>query len=107
MFLRQRLGRKGLDQKALVKKLDKLPDEEVTQELVTVKGIGNWTAEMFLMFTLARPDVFPVDDLGIRNGMEKLLRKQFKTQKIAEYATRWKPYRTVAAWYVWKALDNR
>jgi DNA-3-methyladenine glycosylase II len=101
------LAEKVLTKKLLVKKLDKLSDEEVTKELVAVKGIGVWTAEMFLMFTLARPDVFPVDDLGIRNGMEKLLKRQLKSQKIAEYATRWKPYRTVAAWYVWKALDNR
>lgn len=101
------LAEKVLDKKLLVKKLDKLPDEEVEKELVAVKGIGKWTAEMFLMFTLARADVFPADDLGIRNGMKKLLKKQLKPLKIAEYAIRWKPYRTVAAWYIWKALDNR
>lgn len=101
------LAEKVLSKKLQVKKLDKLSDEEVEKELVAVKGIGKWTAEMFLMFTLAREDVFPADDLGIRNGMKKLLKRQLKSLKIAEYATRWKPYRTAAAWYVWKGLDNR
>ena len=101
------LADKVLTNKLLVKKLDKLPDEKVEKELVAVKGIGRWTAEMFLMFTLAREDVFPADDLGIRNGMQKLLKRQLKPLKIAEYASRWKPYRTVAAWYIWEVLDNR
>ena len=101
------LSEKVLSKKLSVKKLDKLPDEEVEKELVAVKGIGVWTAEMFLMFTLARPDVFPADDLGIQNGMKKLLKRQLKSQKIAQYASRWKPYRSVAAWYIWEGLDNR
>lgn len=101
------LAEKVLTKKLSVKKLDKLPDEEVEKKLLAVKGIGKWTAEMFLMFTLGRQDVFPIEDLGIRNGMRKLLKKELKPQKIAIYATRWEPYRTAAAWYVWKALDNR
>lgn len=89
-----------------ISKLDKLSDEEVAQELIAVKGIGRWTAEMFLMFTLARSDVFPVDDLGIGKGIEKLLGKPSKGEKMAKFAERWKPYRTVASWYLWKILDN-
>lgn len=92
--------------KLKVESLDKLPDEEVMKELIAVKGIGRWTAEMFLMFTLARPDVFPVDDLGINKGIGKLFGKALKVDKLAKFAERWKPYRTVASWYVWKILDN-
>lgn len=101
------LAEKVKSQKLKINILDKLPDEEVMKELITVKGIGRWTAEMFLMFTLARPDVFPVDDLGINKGIEKLLKKNLKPQKLAKFAEYWKPYRTPAAWYIWKLLDNR
>lgn len=80
------------------KKLAKLPDDEVIKELVAVKGIGRWTAEMFLMFSLARADVFPVDDLGIKKAMARLKLKN---------SDRWKPYRTVASWYLWRSLENR
>lgn len=90
-----------------IKKLDKLPDEEVVKELVAVKGIGRWTAEMFLMFTLARPDVFPVNDLGIQKGINRLLKKEVSSQKMAKFAERWKPFRTPASWYVWKIVDNK
>jgi DNA-3-methyladenine glycosylase II len=90
------------------KKLRELPDEEVVKELVAVKGIGRWTAEMFLMFSLARPDIFPVDDLGIRKGFEKVVGRKFDKVKSAKFAERnWKPYRTVASWYLWRSLENR
>jgi len=75
-----------------------LSDKEVIRELVLVKGIGRWTAEMFLMFSLARPDIFPVDDLGIRKAMARLRLKN---------SDRWKPYRTAASWYLWRGLENR
>lgn len=81
-----------------VQKLDKLSDEEIIKELTAVKGIGRWTAEMFLMFSLARPDIFPKDDLGINKAMKKLKLKS---------SDRWKPYRTVASWYLWRSLENR
>lgn len=90
-----------------INKLDSLSDEEVKQELVAVKGIGNWTAEMFLMFSLGRPDVFPVDDLGIRKSVINISKKIRKPEEIAKYAERWKPFRTYASWYLWKSLDNR
>jgi 3-methyladenine DNA glycosylase/8-oxoguanine DNA glycosylase len=100
------LAERVLDGRLQVRKLDKLPDEEVARELIAVKGIGRWTAEMFLMFSLARPDVFPVDDLGMGKGIAKLLKKNLSTEKMVKFAERWKPYRSVASWYVWKAVDN-
>ncbi len=81
-----------------VTELDKLPDDEVRHELIAVKGIGPWTAEMFLMFSLTRPDIFPKNDLGINKAMTKL--------KLTS-SDRWKPYRTVASWYLWRSLENR
>lgn len=91
-----------------IKKLDKLPDEEVINELVAVKGIGRWTAEMFLMFSLARPDIFPVDDLGIQKGFTKITGKKWDKKKASKFAEKhWKPYRTVASWYLWRSLEDR
>ncbi len=102
------LADKTLNSKLEIIKLDKLPDEEVVKELVAVKGIGRWTAEMFLMFSLARPDVFPVDDLGIKKGFEKVTGKKFDRIKPAKFAEKyWAPYRTVASWYLWRSLENR
>ena len=100
------LAERVIAKKVLVKKLDGLADGQVMEELVAVKGIGRWTAEMFLMFSLARPDIFPVDDLGIQKGIEKLLKRKLNARKIGTFAERWKPWRTPAAWYLWKILDN-
>ena len=100
------LSERVLTRKLLVTELDRLSDEEIKKELIAVKGIGKWTAEMFLMFSLARPDVFPVDDLGIQKGMKILLKRKTNPQKLAIIAERWKPYRTIASWYVWKAVDK-
>jgi DNA-3-methyladenine glycosylase II len=89
------------------KKLNSLSDEEVIKELIAVKGIGRWTAEMFLMFSLARPDIFPVDDLGIKKGFEKVTKRKFDKVASANFAEKhWKPYRTVASWYLWRSLEN-
>lgn len=101
------LAEKVVSNKLQVKKLDKLPDDEVERELIAVKGIGKWTAEMFLMFSLARPDIFPVEDLGIGKGITKLLKKNLNPQKMVKFSERWKPYRTVASWYIWRNLENR
>ena len=88
--------------------LDKLSDEEVKRELVAVKGIGPWTADMFLMFSLGRPDIFPAEDLGIKNGFEKVTGKKFDKIKSAKFAEEhWKPWRTVASWFLWRSLENR
>lgn len=96
------------DKRLKLNLLDKLPDEEVIRQLCEVKGIGRWTAEMFLMFSLARPDVFPLDDLGIKRGFEKVTKRKWDKEKSFTFAEKhWKPYRTVAAWYLWRSLENR
>ena|SRR3990172_5647124 len=100
------LAQRIKDRKLHIRKLNELSDEEVMRELVAVKGIGRWTAEMFLMFSLGRADVFPDDDLGIKKGTKKLLGKELIGEEMVKFAIRWKPYRTVAAWYIWQALDN-
>ena len=85
-----------------------LADDEVVAELTKVKGIGRWTAEMFLIFSLGRLDVLPVGDLGLRKGVQKLhslpeLPEKDEIEKIAE---KWRPYRTVATWYLWRGLSQ-
>ena len=86
--------------------LDDLPDELVIERLTAVKGFGRWTAEMFLMFRLHRPDVLPVGDLGIVNAVRKLygLRKQPDPQRLHKIGEAWRPYRSVASWYLWQSL---
>lgn len=95
-----------IQNKLEIKKLDKLSDEKVIEELVAVKGIGVWTAQMFLMFTLGRPDIFPVADLGIKRGFKILVEKDLNDEDMVKFSNRWKPYRTLASWYIWKAADN-
>jgi DNA-3-methyladenine glycosylase II len=88
--------------------LHELDDEAVIEAIVKVKGLGRWSAEMFLMFRLHRPDVLPVDDLGIVNAMQRLygLRKRPKPDRMRKIAEAWRPYRTVACWYLWRSLEN-
>lgn len=91
-----------------LERLDELSDEQVIAELVAVKGLGTWTAHMFLMFHLERPDVLPVGDLGIRRAIErayglKALPDAAEMERIAEP---WRPYRTLACRYLWRSLDN-
>lgn len=91
-----------------VKKLKELPDNMVKSELTAVKGIGPWTADMFLMFTLGRPDIFPTEDLGIKKGFEKVTVRKWNKVSSAKFAEKnWKPYRTIASWYLWRSLENR
>lgn len=90
-----------------IKELDTLSDEEVREELIAVKGIGPWTADMFLMFKLGRPDIFPVEDLGIKKGFEKVTGKKWDKVKSANFAEKhWAPFRTIASWYLWRSLEN-
>jgi DNA-3-methyladenine glycosylase II len=88
--------------------LHELDDEDVIQAIVKVKGLGRWSAEMFLMFRLRRPDVLPVDDLGIVTAIQRLygLRKKPKADRIRKIGEAWRPYRTVACWYLWRSLEN-
>ena len=86
----------------------RLDDEAIVQRLIAVHGIGRWTAEMLLIFHLGRPDVLPIDDLGIRNGFRIAYgRRSLPTPKaVLRYGERWRPYRTVASWYLWRAADG-
>lgn len=84
-------------------------DQQVIAELTQIRGIGRWTAQMFLIFSLARMDVLPVDDLGLKNAIhrEYQLLQPPTPAEIAELATPWRPYATVASWYLWRSLDPR
>ena len=90
-------------------KLDRLPDEEIIAELTAVKGIGEWSAHMFLMFHLGRPDILPVGDQGIRRAVqvEYRLRKLPDAKRLEKIARPWRPYRTLACLYLWSSLDNK
>lgn len=103
---------KDLSQKVLVKEVDlralvDLDDEGVIQELTKIKGIGPWTAEMFLMFTLGRQDVFSFGDLGLRHAVQKAyrLRREPTVKQLARLSKKWSPYRTWAARILWKSLE--
>ena len=80
-------------------------DDAVVAELSEIKGVGTWTAKMQLVFGLARPDVFPVEDLGIRRGMEALYSPEMSRGEMRERAEAWKPYRSYASLYLWKVVD--
>jgi len=90
-------------------RLQELPDEEVIQHLTQVKGIGVWTAHMFLMFSLRRPDVLPTGDYGVQVAMKKHYRKRKlpKPKDMEKIARAWAPYRSVACWYLWRSLDMK
>jgi len=86
----------------------KLNDAELIGRLTGIRGIGRWTVEMFLMFNLGRPDVLPVDDLGVRKGFHDAYRKREmpSPKALAAFGQRWAPYRTYAAFYLWRAADT-
>lgn len=85
-----------------------LKDEEIISQLTRVKGIGRWTADMFLIFCLGREDILPVTDLGLRNAMRRtyLLNELPSPKTMLEIASPWRPYRSIATWYMWKSLSN-
>ena len=86
----------------------KLSDEELVQRLVSVRGIGAWTVEMFLIFRLGRPDVLPIHDLGVKKGWAVTYGKKHmpKPKELLAFGERWRPYRTVASWYMWRACQR-
>ncbi len=94
---------------AAARRSTRMPDDEVIAALTQVKGIGRWTAEMFLMFRLHRPDVLPVGDLGIVKAVQKAyrLRKVPTPERLTRIGESWRPYRSVACWYLWASLDNK
>ncbi len=100
------LADKVLNLSINLEETEKMDDEAVIRHLIAVKGIGRWTAEMFLMFSLARPDVFPVGDLGIKNAVTKLQKIEINEENLRKIGDKWKPYRTIASWYLWKSLED-
>ena len=84
-----------------------MSDEEVIEELVKLRGVGRWTVEMLLIFALLRKDVFPIDDIGLIRGMEKLYNNGEPLEKSQLYkiSDSWKPYRTLGVWYIWRSID--
>jgi len=107
----QDLAQKILDGEVQFDTIDDLSNDEIIAELTKVKGIGEWTVHMFLMFCMARLDVLPVGDLGIRNGVTKLyeLDHQATSDDVHMIADtqNWRPYESVASWYVWQSLENK
>ncbi|HJT10800.1 MAG TPA: DNA-3-methyladenine glycosylase [Candidatus Nitrosotalea sp.] len=100
---------KRIDQdKVRLETLSKMSDDEVISHLTQVKGIGRWTAEMFLIFSLGRPDVLPIYDLGLQKGVQMAfsLPKLPKPNEVEDLGSRWKPYRSIATWYLWKSLQK-
>jgi DNA-3-methyladenine glycosylase II len=91
-----------------MRRLRAMEDEEVVERLTVVRGIGRWTAEMFLIFRLGRPDVLPVHDYGVRKGFQRAFRTREipEPESVARRGERWRPFRTVASWYLWRALDG-
>ena len=102
------LSARIIDRRLQLDSLDALSDEDVIATLTEVKGFGRWTAEMFLMFRLHRPDVLPVGDLGILNAVQRLykLRKHPTPKRLTDIGEKWRPYRSVACWYLWQTLRN-
>ena len=90
-----------------LKVVSRLDNEGVVVELTKIKGIGPWTAQMFLMFCLGRLDVFPVDDLGIQNAIKRHYkpRGEFNRNRMEKIAQPWRPYATIASWYLWRSLE--
>ncbi len=102
------LARHVVEKRLVPSRLPRSTDEEIAGMLLPIRGIGPWSVDMFLMFALARPDVLPVGDLGIRKGMQRhfKLRKLPEPKRMTQLAAPWRPYRTVAAWYMWRLLES-
>jgi DNA-3-methyladenine glycosylase II len=103
------LAEAAIDGRLPSRRLHTLSDEEIIAALTQLHGIGRWTAEMFLIFVLARLDVFPVDDLGLQKAIQQAyrLRRHPSAAMMRRIATRWAPYRTVATWYLWASRDGK
>ncbi|GAB4416866.1 MAG: DNA-3-methyladenine glycosylase [Bryobacter sp.] len=101
------LAEKTANRQIRFSRYSKLSDEEIVAELTQVKGVGVWTVQMFLMFALERLDVFPVLDLGVRKGMERVyeIPATAKPPEHEAIAERWRPYRSIGSWYMWRALE--
>lgn len=104
----QDLARRVLDGEVDLGRLDGLADDEVIRELTKIRGIGRWTAEMFLIFSLGRPDVFALDDVGLQRSVRLAYRNEAEhdAETLTNIASAWQPYRSVASLYLWEALDR-
>jgi DNA-3-methyladenine glycosylase II len=98
------LATKIVDGSLRLDRMSRLDDEAIVTELVAVKGIGRWTAEMFILFKLGRPDVWAIDDLGLRNAVKRSYDVEPTKAKMLEIAEPWRPWRSVASWYLWRSL---
>lgn len=87
--------------------LTRLPDDEIIERLTAARGVGRWTVEMYLIFTLGRPDVLPIDDLGVRKGASILYKRSFTPKQLGKYGERWGPWRSAAAWHLWRVTDTK
>jgi DNA-3-methyladenine glycosylase II len=96
-----------LDNKKLITQWPSMTDEDIIVQLTSIKGIGRWTVEMFLMFGLARPDVFPLDDLGLLKGIYRHYNGGEKMTKaeVLAIGESWRPWRSLGTWYMWRVLD--
>ena len=107
LALRDLADKAHLRELPTTRQLQRLADQEIIDRLTQIRGIGPWTVQMLLIFYLGRPDVLPVGDLGVRKGYQQL--RGFKTlpdpSKLERAGQRWRPYRSVATWYLWRALD--
>jgi len=101
------LAQHVVDGRLPLDRLDRLSDDEIIAALVPVRGIGPWTAQMFLMFRLGRPDVLPVLDLGVRKGAQRIYRTRAlpDAARLTRIARNWRPWASVASWYCWRVLD--
>jgi DNA-3-methyladenine glycosylase II len=102
------LARHVVEKRLVPSRLPAATDEEVAAMLLPVRGIGPWSVDMFLMFALARPDVLPVGDLGVRKGMQRYfqLRKLPEPDRMRTLAEPWRPYRSVGSWYMWRLVET-
>ena len=89
-----------------IRNFSRMTDDEVAEAIISVKGLGPWSAQMYLMFVLCRLDIFSAGDLGIQNAICRLYGKDKAKTDFDKFAERWKPYRTIACWYLWASLDN-
>lgn len=88
-----------------LRRLQRMPDDEIIERLTAVRGVGRWTVEMMLIFTLGRPDVLPLNDLGIHRGFCRVYGGEPDAQRLQAQGEQWRPYRSVASWYLWRAAD--
>jgi 3-methyladenine DNA glycosylase/8-oxoguanine DNA glycosylase len=84
-----------------------MDDEEIVARLTQARGVGRWTVQMHLIFAMGRPDVLPIDDLAVRKGAERIFERDFTPKQLDAFGERWKPWRSAAAWHLWRVMDTK